>query len=116
LNGSLGTKLIFRTALLDHAGYKNILFRRLNLKDKETKEFVAKIYGSADDEPFCMIWKNGEIAEIIRYPGFAKRAYIRDKFREYEIEAPEYILLDNEIEAEKRSKVGVLEFSNTEKL
>jgi hypothetical protein len=81
------------------------------LKNKETKEFVAKIYGSADREPFCMIWKNGEIVEIIRYPGFAKRAFIRDKLREYEIQAPEYILLDNEIEAEKRSKVGVLEFS-----
>lgn len=97
----------FRTALLDHAGYRNIHFRRLNLKDKPTKEFVAKIYGSADDEPFCMIWKNGEIVEIIRYPGFAKRAFIRDKLREYDIQAPEYILLDNEIEAEKRSKVAI---------
>ena len=51
-----------------------------------------------------MIWKNGEIAEIIRYPGFAKRAFIRKKLRSYDIEAPEYVLLDNEIEAEKRLK------------
>ena len=75
------------------------------MKEASTKEFIKKIYGTAaNDEPFCMIWKNGEIAEIIRYPGFAKRAFIRKKLRSYDIEAPEYVLLDNEIEAEKRLK------------
>ena len=78
--------------------------RRLNINVTATRELM-KSY-ELPIEPCLIILRENSLIKQVFYPGFAKRAFIRDTLRQLDIIPPVYNRLKHEVALEELRGVG----------